>query len=282
MTTEHRDDDALAEGVSGVAALAEPTRRALFRYVTAQREPVGRDQAAEAVGVPRHTARFHLDKLVEHGLLDIQYRRLSGRTGPGAGRPAKVYTRSARQLTVTIPERRYDLAARLMAQAIAVSQRQGTPVVEALHDVAADLGAALGEDARARLAEPPWGGGPSWGEDPGGDPARADGPEPGMARAGTMAGGDVVAATCHALERCGYEPRRQPGYVSLANCPFDALAHEHTELVCGMNLALLGALTERVSGGALTARLDPTVDRCCVVLDEAPPERDGRHPEQRR
>ena len=88
--------DDFAEQVAGVAALAEPVRRDLYRFVVAQAGPVSRDQAGEGVGVPRHTAKFHLDKLVEEGLLDTEFRRLGDRQGPGAGRPTKLYRRSRR------------------------------------------------------------------------------------------------------------------------------------------------------------------------------------------
>ena len=131
--------DDFAERVAGVAALADPIRRELYLFVAAQPEPVSRDQAAEGVGVPRHTAKFHLDKLVEQGLLDTEFRRLSGRRGPGAGRPTKLYRRSGRELSVTLPERRYDLAGQLLASAIDDSTRTGTPVLDALHTAAAEL-----------------------------------------------------------------------------------------------------------------------------------------------
>jgi predicted ArsR family transcriptional regulator len=72
---------------------------------------------------------------------------------------------------------------------------------------------------------------------------------------------------CDALNEHGYEPRRVGGTIVLCNCPFDALAREHTQLVCGMNLAMLTAVTDRVSKTGLTARLEPAPDRCCVVLD---------------
>lgn len=225
-----------AEQLSGVAVLAEPVRRDLYLYVAAQSEPVSRDQAAEGVGVPRHTAKFHLDRLVEEGLLDTEFRRLSGRRGPGAGRPTKLYRRSARQLAVTLPERHYDLAGRLMARAIDDSTRDGTPVIAALHSAAADEGARLGNRAREAAGGPP-------------------GHE------------QLVAVTCDALAAHGYEPRRHADLITLANCPFDALAREHTELVCGMNLALLAAAAERLGEGRIAARLEPAADRCCVVLD---------------
>src|SRR5689334_18516051 len=84
---------------TAVAALADPVRRRLYRYVAAQQDAVGREQAAEGAGVPLHIARFHLEKLVDEGLLDTEYRRLTGRAGPGAGRPAKLYRRTAAEVS---------------------------------------------------------------------------------------------------------------------------------------------------------------------------------------
>src|SRR3954454_17966465 len=108
--------------VAGIAALGEPVRRALYRFVVGEPEPVNREQAAAGAGVARHVAKFHLDKLVEDGLLDVDYARPPGRGGPGAGRPAKVYRRSGRQLTVSLPPREYELAGRLLARAVADAQ----------------------------------------------------------------------------------------------------------------------------------------------------------------
>ena len=91
---------------AGIGSLAEPIRRALYEYVVAQARPVGREEAAAAVDLPAHKANFHLDKLVDEGLLEAEFRRLSGKTGPGAGRPAKLYRRSAREWSVSLPPRR--------------------------------------------------------------------------------------------------------------------------------------------------------------------------------
>jgi predicted ArsR family transcriptional regulator len=224
-----------ADRVAGVAALAEPVRRDLYLFVAAQPEPVGRDQAAAGVGVARHTAKFHLDKLVEEGLLVTEFRRLTGRQGPGAGRPAKLYRRAPGEVTVSLPERRYDLAGQLMAVAIDEASGGGTPVREALDMAAASFGASLGEQARA--------GRPA--------PRSVDG---------------SVAGLCTALATCGYEPRADTDLVTLRNCPFDALAREHTDLVCGMNLALVTAAADRLDE-RLAPRLDPDPGRCCVVVD---------------
>ena len=228
--------DDFAEQVAGVAALAEPVRRDLYRYVVAQADAVSRDQAGAGIGVPRHTAKFHLDRLVDEGLLDTEFRRLTGRQGPGAGRPTKLYRRSGREVSVTVPERRYDLAGQLMASAIEESARDGVPVRQSLHRVAAALGARLGAEARATSGRRP-------------------------------SRDTLVEAACTVLERHGYEPRREDRRVTLSNCPFHALATEHTELVCEMNLALVSAVAEHGADERLAARLDPADGRCCVVLD---------------
>jgi predicted ArsR family transcriptional regulator len=130
-----------------VATLGEPVRRALYRFVAAQPEPVTREQAAAAVGVAQHTAKFHLDRLVDGRLLEAGYRRPPGRGGPGAGRPAKVYRRSGADLDVSLPERRYDLAGRLLVKAVARAERTGSPVPEALRSVAAEAGRSAGSRA---------------------------------------------------------------------------------------------------------------------------------------
>ena len=88
--------DPFAADVAGVAALADPVRRRLYEHVVSRAGAVGRDEAAAAAGIKRPLAAFHLDKLVAEGLLDVEYRRLTGKTGPGAGRPAKLYRRATR------------------------------------------------------------------------------------------------------------------------------------------------------------------------------------------
>lgn len=98
--------------------LGDPVRRGLYRAVAGAPEGLGREDAAEAVGVSRAAAAFHLDKLVDAGLLEVSYRRLSGRSGPGAGRPAKVYRRAEREHAVSVPPRSYDGAGRLLAEVV--------------------------------------------------------------------------------------------------------------------------------------------------------------------
>src|SRR5947199_10377905 len=108
----------LGRQIAAIASLDEPVRRGLYRYVVARRYEVGRDEGARALHISRALAAFHLDKLVQQGLLDASYRRLTARRGPGAGRPAKLYHRSSHQLDLTLPERRYVLAGRVFARAL--------------------------------------------------------------------------------------------------------------------------------------------------------------------
>ena len=127
-----------------MALLDDPVRRALYDHVVRSNEPVGREAAAMTLDLPRTTVAFHLDRLAAEGLLAVEYRRLSGRTGPGAGRPSKLYRRPDVEITVSVPERRYDLAAELLAAAIDESTRSSQHVSEALAGAAAKSGRAIG------------------------------------------------------------------------------------------------------------------------------------------
>lgn len=139
----------LAEDAASIAALADETRRGLYEYVATQREPVGREQAAGAVGVPLHTASFHLDRLVDAGLLVTEFRRLTGRTGPGAGRPSKLYLRARREVAVSLPARRYDLAGDILATAISRASEGGS-LEDALAACAREEGLDLGRGTDGR------------------------------------------------------------------------------------------------------------------------------------
>ena len=106
------------QDLAAIGLLREPVRRALYDYVASQDGEVSRNEAAEAVGVQRGLAAFHLDKLVDGGLLDATFRRLSERRGPGAGRPAKLYRRAAREVAASLPPRAYQAAAHLLAETV--------------------------------------------------------------------------------------------------------------------------------------------------------------------
>ncbi|MEU9304093.1 helix-turn-helix domain-containing protein [Streptomyces sp. NPDC048269] len=211
--------------VSAIAALGEPTRRRLYDHVVRQSGPVSRDEAAAALGLARQTAAFHLDRLADASLLDVFYERRSGRSGPGAGRPAKLYRRSANQVAVSLPDRRYELAGRLLAQAVEESDATGESVRAVLHRKAEEHGEQLGERTTAGVFD--------------------------------------------VLERYGFEPRREGEVIVLANCPFHALAREHTRTVCGMNLHLLRGVLSGLGEAGFEACLAPGPGRCCVRLQPA-------------
>ncbi|MFC0430658.1 metalloregulator ArsR/SmtB family transcription factor [Kutzneria buriramensis] len=104
------------EDIEAIAVLQDPVRRRLYDYVAAQDHEVSRNEAAEGAGIQRTLAAFHLDKLVDAGLLETESRRLTGRSGPGAGRPAKLYRRSEAERQFSVPARDYRVAADLLAE----------------------------------------------------------------------------------------------------------------------------------------------------------------------
>lgn len=224
--------------IEAVALLEEPNRQRLYDLVVASREPVGRDEAAGALGISRELAAFHMDRLVEAGLFETEYRRRSGRTGPGAGRPAKLYRRGDREFAVSLPPRQYDLAAEVMATAL---DRVGGPVIEAATAVARERGTAAGTAAR-----------------------RTAGARPGR-RA-------LRAALLDTLRETGYEPEiaGPTGSVCLRNCPYDALVSGHRDLTCGMNLAWAEGLVDGLIDPGLRPELGPKPGYCCVVFEPAP------------
>jgi predicted ArsR family transcriptional regulator len=223
--------------LAALGSLAEPSRRRLFLHVATSPDAVGRDDAAAAMGISRALAAFHLDRLVDAGLLVAEYRRLNGRTGPGAGRPAKLYRRSARDLAVSIPPRDYELAAELFATALSSLSTQQP--VEVLAAAARDYGLALAGAARAR--------------------------------AGRRAGRDrVVGAAVHVLDDAGFGPRWEaPDRLRLGNCPFASLAVRYRDLTCGMSMAMMGGVVEGLGARRVSVEHHPLPGACCAVFRQA-------------
>jgi predicted ArsR family transcriptional regulator len=224
--------------LASVSCLDDRVRDRLYAFVSSRSEPVRRDEAAAAVGIGRALAVYHLDKLVESGLLTASYQRPLGRGGPGAGRPAKVYSRSRGEFAVTVPPREYQLAARLLVQAVA-ADRSGRARA-ALHDAARQLGAGLGETHSHRA-----------------DRAQGDG---------------MRLALEGALSEHGFEPWHDDhGTVRMRNCPFRRLADMQPEVVCHMNLALIEGLVAGLGAGNLNPVHDPEPGPCCVAIRAATP-----------
>lgn len=143
-------------GAAAFRCLDDPTRRAVYEFMQSRNRAVSRTETADAVGLPRSTASFHLDRLAADGLATVEFKRLGGRTGPGSGRPAKLYRATASEIAFSIPPRHYDLAAELMAEAIERSSATDTAVDVTLQTVAREAGIRAGGEAsgfREVLAE---------------------------------------------------------------------------------------------------------------------------------
>lgn len=146
MTEITRADD----GLDVLTSLAEPLRRRLYELVAGSSESVTRDAAAEALGVSRQVAAYHLDRMADDGLLEIEFKRLTGRSGPGAGRPAKLYRRSANEYAVTMPPRRYEVAARILLEAVGKGKGEQGDVTRVARRVGREMG---GEGLASALRE---------------------------------------------------------------------------------------------------------------------------------
>jgi predicted ArsR family transcriptional regulator len=226
---------ASSDPVGTVALLGEPVRRRLYEHVVQEPEPVSREQAAKTVGIKRSLAAFHLDKLADEGLLDVEFRRLSGRRGPGAGRPAKLYKKPAQDIEVSLPHREYALAARLLAQALSVKQPGG----DAVKEVARAFGREMADEVKRR--------------------------------AGQHQGRKNLTRTAEGvLHDYGFQPYHDPGgNIRLRNCPFHSLSREFTDLVCGMNVQIMQSLLEELGLDRLQACLEPRPGMCCVAFRKA-------------
>ncbi|MBA3778708.1 MAG: helix-turn-helix domain-containing protein [Chloroflexi bacterium] len=214
-----------------IAALREPTRRRLYQYVERQPRGVSRDEAAAAVGVSRALAAFHLDKLIGVGLLKADYRRLTARTGPGAGRTSKIYRRSRRQFEMSLPHRNHELLARLLAEASPTDAQPSSTEAPAYK-----YGRLLGRRARRRIRA-------------GADDDR------------------LLGCVRDVLETLGFEPyEASAGHLRLRNCPFAPLSRQFTPVVCAAGQALAMGILQGVGADQLAVTRDERPDQCCVVV----------------
>lgn len=218
------------DDLAALALLTEPVRRRLYTYVRDRHGAVGRDEAAEAAGISRKLAAFHLDRLADAGLLDVDYRRLSGRVGPGAGRPAKLYRVATRRFAVAVPQTGYALAATIMAAALSESGSDGWATAGR---VATEVGRRMGSAVRAE-------------------------------HRGAAARRDAVRRT---LAELGFQPHQRGDELVLANCIFAELAQEQRDGVCAMNVALVSGILDGADVTGLRAAAGP-IDGgvCCARL----------------
>jgi predicted ArsR family transcriptional regulator len=229
--------DSFKNALEAVGTLADDLRRRMYLFIREQGRPVSRDEAAEVVGISRKLAAFHLDKLIERGVLKAHYARLSGRSGPGAGRPSKVYEPAELEVAVSIPSRSYDFAGRVLVSALERSPAQACDVVR---DAAWEEGRALGKQASR---------------------------EKGLR---SVSSKKVLAILRDLLYERGYEPFvADSGELQLRNCPFRTLAQQSVEIVCGLNQAFISGVLNGFGSNELSAALDPQPGQCCVRIQSS-------------
>lgn len=219
--------------IATIATLDDDVRARLFDFVRAAPGPVTREMAADAVGVSRKLAAFHLDKLVAAELLQSRIQAIGA---PRVGRTPKVYEPSGAEVRVAVPQRELGVLAEVLVDAV-LTERSDERAEQTALRVAHERGVAIGEEERERV-------------------------RPG--RVGTERALGLAAVV---LEGYGFEPVREADNVRLRNCPFHPLAVRAPELVCGLNHRFLCGLLEGLHADAVTeATLAPTSGQCCVVL----------------
>lgn len=233
--------DAAGTAIDSVSVLSDESRRRMFAFIRRARRAVTRDEAAASVGISRKLAAFHLDKLVDAGLLRAYYETPGGIRK--VGRRPKVYEATDAQITVSIPERRHELLADLLLDAV-LTEGADESATQAAVRSAEQRGRRMGEAAREETR-----------------PGRL-GPERGL------------TACERLLDRYGYEPVREtPTRLRLRNCPFHPLAARAPDLVCGMNQAFLSGYLNGLQVNGVQAVLAPEPGECCVRLE--PGDTDG-------
>jgi predicted ArsR family transcriptional regulator len=219
--------------VAAIAALDDDVRRSLYEHVRLAGVPVSREQAATAVGISSKLAAFHLDKLVDLGVLSSGFGPATDRR---VGRAPRLYEPAAEDIAVRVPERSPELLASIMVEAV-TTERQDERAEDAVLRVAGERGVALGAGERSRL------------------------------RGGRVGAERALATSEELLARQGFEPFREGGSVRLRNCPFHPLAGVAPALVCGLNRAYLAGVIEGLDAGdRVTAQLAPRPGECCVEL----------------
>lgn len=226
-----------AAGVEAVSVLADDLRRGLYGFVRRAHRPVTREEAAGDAGISAKLAAFHLDKLVAAGLLRARY------DSPGGvrkvGRKPKVYEPADTHIRISIPERRPDVLAEILVDAV-LTEEPGESARSAALRTARRRGEELGAAERART------------------------------RPGRLGPERSLTLTEPVLEQHGFEPhRRASTELELLNCPFHPLAARSPELVCGINHAFLGGFLTGLEAAGIDAVLAPRPGRCCVELRAA-------------
>lgn len=227
---------AFSEGIAAAAALKDELRSRIYGFIRRSRRAVTREEVAADVGISTKLAAFHLDHLVDRGLLSTHYARPPGRSGPGAGRTSKFYRPSDKEVQISIPPRHYDVAGELLLRALSSQSPDESPGEAALR-VSSEAGLELGRELRASV---------------------------GKGRVGAERALRVVEKV---LEERGYEPyRAEKGVVRLRNCPFHHLAQQAPDFICAMNREFVDGIAKGLGNRSLQVLLEPSPTECCVCI----------------
>jgi predicted ArsR family transcriptional regulator len=224
------------ESIASAAALKDQLRSRIYEFIRRSRKAVTREEVATEIGISTKLAAFHLDHLVDRGLLTTHYARPAGRSGPGAGRTSKYYQPSGLQVEISIPPRKYDVAGELLLKALS-TQNPGESPGEASLRVSREAGLELGRELRTSV---------------------------GKGRIGAERALRIIEDV---LQERGYEPYRAgKGVVRLRNCPFHDLAKQAPEFICGMNRQFVEGIAHGLGNDSLQVLLDPSPEECCVCM----------------
>jgi predicted ArsR family transcriptional regulator len=233
--------------IRAIAALDDELRRGMYTFIRAAGRPVTREEAAAAVGISRKLAAFHLDKLVDAGVLRADYQPAPGIRK--VGRAPKAYRPTDVDLRISIPPRQHDLLADILLDAVlADGEDSGTGPDSKDRDarhaalrVARERGRAIGAAEREH------------------------------SRPGRLGAERALTLAVAALQRHGFEPDRTSSTcVRLRTCPFHPLAAKAPDLVCGINHTFLTGLIDGLRATSVHAVLDPGSGGCCVELNADP------------
>jgi predicted ArsR family transcriptional regulator len=213
--------------------LGDATRRGIYISVRESPEPMTASRIAELFDIHSNVARHHLDRLVADGYLRVTRRRVDGRTGPGAGRPAKHYEPTSKPVSVQFPVRRHDLLAELLLRVV----ERVAP--DRAADIAEEVGLEYGRELATEIGFP---------DDAGYDAA--------------------ARAVATALMGVGFEVEAQPGGHRLVTrfCPFGETATNHPDVVCRLDQGLVRGLLESARNGNVAVVTPHTsADEVCIT-----------------
>lgn len=212
------DIDTLDRRISDLtAALGDPTRRAIYIAVRESAEPMTASKVATLFDIHPNVARHHLDRLAADGYLKSGPERKPA----GAGRPAKAYEATSKEVTVHFAPRRFEMLTEMLFQ---VLEELGPQDVSA---VAEKVGRAYGERLAAEI------GGPN---DPGYE--------------------DAVQAVASAMTGLGFsvDPDVEGQRLLTSHCPFGETATSHPEVICSLDRGIVAGLF-----GGLSVSCHPVV-----------------------